>query len=102
MTGLKTYLALVTAGDGKAPISEALMRTAKRMLGPKQTPVAAWPTGFITAFRSDEPALATTERLAREVGPYFRVAILEMGADMAQSSVVGNHADWIADLARQV
>lgn len=100
MTGLKTYLALVTAGDGKAKIPPALMRTAKRMLGPKQTPVSAWPTGFLTAFRSDEPAQATADRLVREVGSDFRVAVLELGRDTAHASVNPEHVNWINDLLR--
>lgn len=102
MTGLKTYLALVTAGDGKAKIPPALMRAAKRMLGPKQTAVAAWPTGFISAFRSDESAQATTDRLVREMGLAWRIAVLELGPDIAQSTVIASHANWIADLQRQV
>jgi hypothetical protein len=101
MTGLRTYLALISAGDGKTPISETLMRTAKRMLGPRQTPVAAWPTGFLTAFRSEEPAQLTADRLVREIDQRFRVAVLELGPDTAHASVLKDHADWIADLARQ-
>jgi hypothetical protein len=100
MIGTKKYLALVSAIDGKAKISETLMRTAKRMLGPVRSPLAAWPTGFLIAFQSDEPALATADRMQRELGQWFRVAVMELGADLADTSVVPQHRDWIAALSK--
>jgi len=92
----KSYLALVSAVDGKQKISEALMRTAKRMLGADPIPLSAWPTGFVIAFHSDEPAQATVDRLKRELGQWFRIAVMELGPDAADSSILEDHQRWLA------